>query len=98
MSFHGRGAIVTMTSCNAEMQTESNLLRTVPVCIKANGRKVKINVILDEASNETFLNEDVAGVLGLQDPLQKVQVHVFNDTVETFQSMPLKIEIESVDG
>lgn len=65
---------------------------------EANGRKVKINAILDDASNETFLNEEVAGVLGLQEPFQKVQVHVLNDTVETFQSMPLKIEIESVDG
>ena len=66
--------------------------------MRANGRKVKINAILDDASNETFLNEEVAGVLGLQEPFQKVQVHVLNDTVETFQSTPLKIEIESVDG
>ena len=90
--------IVTMTSCNAETPTESYSLRTVPVWMKANGRKVKINAILDDASNEAFLNEEVAGVLGLQEPFQKVQVHVLNDTVETFQSMPLKIEIESVDG
>ena len=66
--------------------------------MKANGRKVKINAILDDASNESFLNEEVAGVLGLQEPFEKVQVHVLNDTVETIQSMPLKIEIESVDG
>ena len=90
--------VVTMTSCNAETPTESYSLRTVPVWMKANGRKMKINAILDDASNETFLNEEVAGVLGLQEPFQKVQVHVLNDTVETFQSMPLKIEIESVDG
>jgi len=45
-----------------------------------------------------FLNENVAGVLGLQEPFQKVQVHVLNDTVEIFQSMPFKTEIESVDG
>ena len=79
---------MTMTSCNAETPTESYSLRTVPVWMKANGRKVKINAILDDASNETFLNEEVAGVLGLQEPFQKVQVHVLNDTVETFQSMP----------
>ena len=89
---------VTLTSCYAETPFESYSLRTVPVWMKANGRKVKINAILDDASNETFLNEEVAGVLGLQEPFQKVQVHVLNDTVETFQSMPLKIEIESVDG
>ena len=58
--------------------------------------KKKINALLDDASNKTFLNE-VAGVLGLQEPFQKVQVHVLNDTVETFQSMLLNIGIESVD-
>lgn len=36
---------------------------------------VKIKAILDDASNETFLNEEVAGVLGIQEPFQK-------DTVE----------------
>ena len=45
--------------------TESYSLRTVPVWMKANGRKVKINAILDDASNETFLNEEVAGELHL---------------------------------
>jgi len=34
----------------------------------------------------------------MQETFQKVQFHVLNDTVESFQSMPLKIEIESVDG
>ena len=59
-------------------------------------KKVKINATLDDASNETFPNEEV--VLGIQLPFEKVQVHVLNDTVETFQSMPLKVAIESVDG
>ena len=56
--------------------------------MKANGRKVKINAILDDVLNKTFQNEAVAEILGLQEPF----------TVETFQSMPIKIEIESVDG
>ena len=58
--------------------------------MKANGRKVKINAILDDASNETFLNKAVAGILGLQEPFEKFQVYVLNNTVETFQSMPIK--------
>ena len=66
--------------------------------MKANGRKVKINAILDDASNETFLNEAVAGILGLQEPFEKFQVYVINNTVENFQSMPIKIEIETVHG
>ena len=56
--------------------------------MKANGRKVKLNAILDDALNKTFQNEAVAEILGLQEPF----------TVETFKSMPIKIEIESVDG
>ena len=87
---------VILTSCNAETPTESYSLRTVPVWMKANGRKVKINAILDDASNETFLNEAVAGILGLQELFEKVQVYALNHTVEAFQSMPIKIE--SVDG
>ena len=55
---------VTLTSCNAETFTESYSLRTVPVWMKANGRKVKINAILDDESNEPFLNEEVAGGTG----------------------------------
>ena len=48
-------------------------------------------------SNEIFLNE-VAGVLGLREPFTTVKVHVLNNEVETFQSMPVKLTIESVDG
>ena len=66
--------------------------------MKANGRKIKINAIPDDASNKTFQNEAVAEILGLQEPFGKVQVYVLSDTVETFKSMPIKIEIESVDG
>ena len=53
--------------------------------MKANGRKVKINAILDYASNKTFQNEAAAAILGLQEPF------VLSDIVETFKSMPIKI-------
>ena len=36
---------VTLTSCNTETLTESYSLRTVPVWMKANDRRVKINAI-----------------------------------------------------
>ena len=59
--------------------------------MKANGRKIKINAIPDDASNKIFQNEAVAEILGLQEPFGKVQVYVLSDTVETFNSMPIKI-------
>ena len=82
---------VTLTSCNAETPTQSYSLQIVLVWMKANGRKVKINAILDDASNKTFQNEAAAEILGLQEPFGKVQVYVLSDTVETFKSMPIKI-------
>ena len=81
-----------------ETTTEAFSLRTVPVWLKANDRKVKVNAILDDGSNETFLNEEVAGVLGLKERYQTVTVNVLNNEVETFQSMPLDVTIESLDG
>ncbi|CAB4021602.1 Hypothetical predicted protein [Paramuricea clavata] len=88
---------VSMTTCNAE-PPEDYSLRTIPVWIKANGKKFKVNAILDDASNETFLNQDVAGVLGIQEPFEKAKVHVLNDSEDTFESMPATVMIESVDG
>jgi hypothetical protein len=89
----------THTSRNKSVPTAEVLsLRTIPVWLKANGRKVKVNAILDDASNETFLNEQFAGVLRLQEPYKTVKVHVLNNEVETFQSMPVEVMIESVNG
>ena len=53
---------------------------------------------MDDASNETFLNEEVAGMLGIQEPFQTIKVHVLNNEIETFQSMPVNVTTESVDG
>ena len=72
-------------------------MRTIPVWVKVEGRKVKVNAILNDASNESFVNEEVAGALGLKESHQTVKVHVLNNSVETFQIIPLKIEIESVN-
>jgi hypothetical protein len=37
-------------------------------------------------------------MLGIQEPFQTVKVHVLNNEIETFQSMPVNVTIESVDG
>ena len=56
---------------------------------------MKVNAVIDDASNESFMNEEIAGLLGLSARWQKVQVHVLNDTIESLKSMPLQMEIES---
>ena len=81
---------MTLTSCNTETPTYS--LQIFPVWMKTNGRKIKINAMLDDASNKTFQNEAVAEILGLQEPFGKVQVYVLSDSVETFKSMLIKLK------
>lgn len=54
--------------------------------------------ILVVALNETFLTEEVAGLLGMEEPFQKVKVHVLNNKIKAFQPMPVSVNIESVDG
>ena len=44
------------------------------------------------------MNEEVAGALGLSVPYQPVAVQVLNDNVETFDSMPVDVSLESCDG
>ena len=46
----------------------------VPVWIKGNGKKVKVNAVLDDASTGTFLNEEIAICLGVQSAYEKVTV------------------------
>lgn len=94
----GAPAHTHTSTSQKETATEAFSLRTVPVWLKGNGRKVKVNALLDDGSNETFLNEEIAGVLGLKERYQTVKVNVLNNEVETFQSMPLEVTIESLDG
>lgn len=37
------------------------------VWLKGNGRKVKVNVLLDDGSNEIFFNEEIVGVFGFKE-------------------------------
>ena len=73
-------------------------LITVPVIVKNGGRKLKVNALLDEASTRTYIDADVAAELGLQGRSQKVTVNVLNGQTKTFETMPVKVELESLDG
>ena len=68
------GAVDSRTNVTDGKRAGSEMvsLRTIPVWLKKNNRKVKVNAILDDASNETVLNEEVAGMLGIQEPFQTV--------------------------
>ena len=57
-----------------------------------------MNALLDEASTKTYINADVASELGLQGISRKVTVNVLNGQTETFETMPVDVELESLDG
>ena len=86
----------TVTSQNA--QPRFLALRTVPVFLKNGNRRIKVNALLDEASTKTYLNADVAAELGLQGHPQNVTVNVLNGQTETFETTPVEVDLESLDG
>ena len=78
--------------------TGSVALRTVPVYLKNGNKKLRVNALLDDASTKTYLNTDVAAELRLQGQLQKINLSVLNDQVETFETLPIEFIIESLDS
>ena len=83
----------------ASAQNQENVsLRTAPVWLSANGRKIKVNALLDDASSVSYVNEELAGALGLSATYEQVVVNVLNESVETFDSMPVSMTLESCDG
>ena len=73
-------------------------LRTVPVVLKNDNRWMTVNALLDDASTKTYINTDVATELGLKGNKEQVTVNVLNGQLETFETMPVNFELESVNG
>ena len=46
-----------------------------------NGRKVKVNALLDDDSTKTYLNQDVVFELGIERQKERVDVNVMNGGV-----------------
>ena len=57
-----------------------------------------MNALLDDASSVSYVNEELAGALGLSATYKQVVVNVLNESVETFDSMPVSMTLESCDG
>ena len=73
-------------------------MQTVPVTLVNGSCRIKVNALLDDASTKTYINTDVAAELGLQGSFQKTNVNVLNGQVETFLTMPVALELESLNG
>ena len=87
----------TMMALKASEAPNFVTLRTVRVILKSGNRRVEVNALLDDASTKTYLTSDVAAELALQGNFQKETVNAVNGRTETFETMPVEFEIESLD-
>ena len=86
------------TTLTSAQYKEVVSLRTVSDWLKSKGKKIKVNAVLVDSSTVSYVNEEVAGALGLSDTYGKLSVNVLNENVETFDSMPVSFTLESCDG
>ena len=63
-------------------------LRTVPVVLKSGNRRLVVNAVLDDASSQTYINEDVASELGMT----TVSVNVVNNRTESFHTVSVECD------
>ena len=73
-------------------------VRTVPVVLRYNTKKLLVNALLDDGSTKTYMNQDVATELGLKGDVEEVSICTINGKINKFTSMPINCTIESVDG
>ena len=88
------------TTMTTRDNAEVNLiaLRTLPVVLKNGCQSMCVNALLDDASTQTYINTDIASELGLQGEKEKVKVNVLNGHIETLETMPVNVTLESVNG
>ena len=74
-------------------------LRTVPVVLKHGNSRIIVNALLDDGSTESYINGDVTAQLGAPvGEVRRINVNVLNGHVETFETVPTSVTLESLDG
>ena len=77
----------------------SVLLRTVPVWVSANGcQRIKVNALLDDGSDASYIRNDVATALGIQGLKSDLMLSTLTDTDVPVKSKEYSLEITSLDG
>ena len=73
-------------------------LKTVPVYLTGEKRKVKVNALLYDGSSKTYLNSDIAAELELEGSPHELTVNVLNDNQEKFEPTVVEFTISSLNG
>ena len=64
--------------CSKSEVRGATALRTIPVILKNGCRRLTVNALLDDASTQTHVNEDVAAELGLNGTFETIKFNVLN--------------------
>ncbi|XP_065190905.1 uncharacterized protein LOC135821835 [Sycon ciliatum] len=88
----------TTTTANIGAGARPLSLRTLPVVLRNGDRNLRVNALLDDGSTQSYVNTEVADQLNLQGPMKRVSISTLNGAVESFESMPVDLLVESVDG
>ena len=88
----------TTTGAELAPSTKFAALRTVPVYLSSEKRKVKVNALLDDGSSKTYLNSEIAAKLGLEGSPHELTVNVLNDNQERFETTVVRFTISGVNG
>ena len=94
----GNFATQTTMVCSKSDVKGETALRTIPVILKNGCRRLKVNSLLDDASTQTYVNEDVLAELGLNSTFETIKINVLNGECKSIQSMPVQFGLESVNG
>jgi len=83
---------------NTHTATRGNVaLRTIPVVLKHENKRLSVNCFIDEGSDTTYINEDVIHQFGIQGEKEWINVNVANAQQVSFPSMTFNIGIASLD-
>ena len=79
------------------MSSERMALRTVPVYLTSEKRRLKVKALLDDASSRSYLNSDVAAELGHEGRPRQLTVNVLNDNQGMLDIKIVEFAISSLD-
>ena len=77
-----------------EHQQRNVALKTVPVILKHGRKRLLVNCFLDEGSDTSYVNEDVAEELGFHGAKEPVTISVANDQRVSMMSATFEIGLE----
>ena len=89
--------IYLTTKNDASYAQQAILLRTIPAWLSANGRRIRVNVLLDDASNCSYVSEKVSEQLKLTGEIVEQKVEVVGGNVKHLMVKMIEVTLESDD-